>query len=143
MRQKIEWLCQNVDMPNFDTNKIERWLEQVAQAHNRILGSLVYIFCDDEKIIEVNRQFLNHDYYTDIITFDYCRGKLLRGDMYISLDTVKSNAEGIGCDYDVELRRVVVHGLLHLCGINDKAPGEREIMEHHENQALGMLEELN
>lgn len=143
MRQKIEWLCQNVDMPDFDTNKIERWLEQVAQVHNRILGSLVYIFCDDEKIIEVNRQFLNHDYYTDIITFDYCRGKLLRGDMYISLDTVKSNAEGIGCDYEVELQRVVVHGLLHLCGINDKAPGEREIMERHENQALGILEELD
>ena len=143
MRQKIEWLCQNVDMPDFDTNKIERWLEQVAQVHNRILGSLVYIFCDDEKIIEVNRQFLNHDYYTDIITFDYCRGKPLRGDMYISLDTVKSNAEGIGCDYEVELQRVVVHGLLHLCGINDKAPGEREIMEHHENQALGILEELD
>lgn len=143
MRQKIEWLCQNVDMPDFDTNKIERWLEQVAQVHNRILGSLVYIFCDDEKIIEVNRQFLNHDYYTDIITFDYCRGKLLRGDMYISLDTVKSNAEGIGCDYEIELQRVVVHGLLHLCGINDKAPGEREIMEHHENQALGILEELD
>lgn len=142
MRQKIEWLCQNVDMPDFDTNKIERWLEQVAQVHDRILGSLVYIFCDDEKIIEVNRQFLNHDYYTDIITFDYCRGKLLRGDMYISLDTVKSNAEGIGCDYEIELQRVVVHGLLHLCGINDKAPGEREIMEHHENQALGILEEL-
>lgn len=143
MRQKIEWLCQNVDMPDFDTNKIERWLEQVAQVHNRILGSLVYIFCDDEKIIEVNRQFLNHDYYTDIITFDYCRGKLLRGDMYISLDTVKSNAEGIGCDYEIELQRVVVHGLLHLCGINDKAPGEREIMERHENQALGILEELD
>ena len=140
MGDKVEWICQNVSMPEIDTERLACWLEQVAKAHDRILGSLVYIFCDDEKILEVNRQFLNHDYYTDIITFDYCRGKLVRGDMYISLDTVHSNAEGLNCGYDSELKRVIVHGLLHLCGINDKAPGEREIMEAHENQALMMLD---
>jgi rRNA maturation RNase YbeY len=140
MGDKIEWICQNVSMPEIDTERLACWLEQVAKAHDCILGSLVYIFCDDEKILEVNRQFLNHDYYTDIITFDYCRGKLVRGDMYISLDTVHSNAEGLNCSYDSELKRVIVHGLLHLCGINDKAPGEREIMEAHENQALMMLD---
>lgn len=142
MRDKIEWVCQNVSMPEINPELLACWLEQVTKAHGRILGSLVYIFCDDEKILEVNRQFLNHDYYTDIITFDYCRGKLVRGDMYISLDTVNSNAEGLNCSYDSELKRVIVHGLLHLCGINDKAPGEREIMEMHENQALKMLEDL-
>lgn len=142
MVDKIEWICQNVSMPEIDTQQLACWLEQVTKAHDRILGSLVYIFCDDEKILEVNRQFLNHDYYTDIITFDYCRGKLVRGDMYISLDTVNSNAEGLNCSYDSELKRVIVHGLMHLCGINDKAPGEREIMEMHENQALKMLEDL-
>jgi rRNA maturation RNase YbeY len=140
MGDKVEWICQNVSMPEIDTERLACWLEQVAKAHDRILGSLVYIFCDDEKILEVNRQFLNHDYYTDIITFDYCRGKLVRGDMYISLDTVRSNAVGLNCSYDSELKRVIVHGLLHLCGINDKAPGEREIMEAHENQALMMLD---
>ena len=140
MGDKVEWICQNVSMPEIDTERLACWLEQVAKAHDRILGSLVYIFCDDEKILEVNRQFLNHDYYTDIITFDYCRGKLVRGDMYISLDTVRSNAEGLNCSYDSELKRVIVHGLLHLCGINDKAPGEREIMEAHENQALMMFD---
>ena len=140
MGDKVEWICQNVSMPEIDTERLACWLEQVAKAHDRILGSLVYIFCDDEKILEVNRQFLNHDYYTDIITFDYCRGRLVRGDMYISLDTVHSNAEGLNCRYDSELKRVIVHGLLHLCGINDKAPGEREIMEAHENQALMMLD---
>lgn len=140
MGDKVEWICQNVSMPEIDTERLACWLEQVAKAHDRILGSLVYIFCDDEKILEVNRQFLNHDYYTDIITFDYCRGRLVRGDMYISLDTVHSNAEGLNCSYDSELKRVIVHGLLHLCGINDKAPGEREIMEAHENQALMMLD---
>ena len=140
MGDKIEWICQNVSMPEIDAERLACWLEQVAKAHDRILGSLVYMFCDDEKILEVNRQFLNHDYYTDIITFDYCRGRLVRGDMYISLDTVHSNAEGLNCSYDSELKRVIVHGLLHLCGINDKAPGEREIMEAHENQALMMLD---
>ncbi len=143
MQNKIEWICQNVPMPDIDTALLSQWLEQVARAHNRILGALVYIFCDDAKILEVNRQFLNHDYFTDIITFDYSRGKLVSGDMFISLDTVASNAqEVVNCGYDVELKRVIVHGLLHLCGINDKAPGEREIMEQHENEALALLEKL-
>ena len=97
---------------------------------------LTYIFCDDSKILEVNKKFLNHDYFTDVITFDYTRGKLLRGDIYISLDTVASNAVMVGADYDTELLRVIIHGVLHLCGINDKGPGEREIMEAHENSAL-------
>ncbi len=126
-------------MPDLILPDIEKWIEQVARTHGRILGPLTYIFCDDEKIIEVNRQFLNHDYYTDIITFDYSRGKLISGDMFISLDTVRTNAEQVGQPYDNELRRVIVHGVLHLCGINDKGPGEREIMEREENCALDML----
>lgn len=143
MNDRIEWICQNVPMPELDTALMARWLERVAHDHGRILGPLVYIFCDDDRIIEVNRQFLNHDYYTDIITFDYSRGKLVSGDMFISLDTVASNArEVVNCDYSVELKRVIVHGLLHLCGINDKAPGEREIMERHENEALALLDEM-
>ena len=125
-------------MPRLDFEKIEMWINSVAKAHGRILGPLSYIFCNDPKIIEVNRQFLNHDYYTDIITFDYSRGKLISGDMFISLDTVASNAESVGVTYDLELLRVIVHGILHLCGINDKGPGEREIMEHEENIALDL-----
>jgi rRNA maturation RNase YbeY len=100
---------------------------------------MTYIFCNDDKIIEVNRQFLNHDYYTDIITFDYTHGRRVSGDMFISLDTVATNAEAVGADYSTELHRVIVHGLLHLCGINDKGPGEREVMERHENDALALL----
>lgn len=137
--RKIEWTAQRVEMPAIDTASLEQWLSAVAAAHGRLLGELTYIFCDDERIIEVNREFLNHDYYTDIITFDYSRGKLVRGDMFISLDTVASNAETVGADYETELRRVIVHGLLHLCGINDKGPGEREVMESHEDSALDML----
>lgn len=142
MSDKIQWLSENVSMPIFAQDKIERWLECVAQNHNRIIRSMVYIFCDDEKILEVNKEFLNHDYYTDIITFDYCQGRMLRGDIYISLDTVKSNAESLGLDYESEFYRVIAHGLLHLCGINDKGPGEREIMEAHEDEALKLLSNL-
>lgn len=139
----IQWLTDaQTPMPDIDTEKLGRWVDEVARRHDRILGPLTYIFCDDEKIIEVNRQFLQHDYYTDIITFDYTRGRRISGDMFISLDTVATNAEAVGAYYATELRRVIVHGVLHLCGINDKGPGEREIMERHENEALALLEQM-
>lgn len=138
----IDWEIQNTEMPAIDRPLLERWIVAVAVEHGRIIGALVYIFCDDERIIEVNREFLQHDYYTDIITFDYSRRKLISGDMFISLDTVASNAEQLGVDYADELHRVIIHGVLHLCGINDKGPGEREIMERHENRALELLREL-
>lgn len=140
MKDNFQWICEGVAMPDLNLPEIEKWIDRVAKAHNRILGPLTYIFCDDEKIIEVNRKFLNHDYYTDIITFDYSRGKLISGDMFISLDTVRTNAELVNQTYATELRRVIIHGVLHLCGINDKGPGEREVMEREENSALQMLE---
>lgn len=132
----------NVSLPSLDHGLMRRWIESVAKSHGRILGDLAYIFCDDATIIEVNRQFLQHDYYTDIITFDNSRGRMISGDMFISLDTVASNAALAGEPYDRELRRVIIHGVLHLCGINDKGPGEREIMEGHENAALDLLSNL-
>lgn len=142
-QEKIELTTRgNVELPQLDRARIDDWIGKVIVNHGKILGSLVYIFCDDDTIIDVNRKFLNHDYYTDIITFDYCRGQLVRGDMFISLDTVRSNAEMLGVPYERELRRVIIHGVLHLCGINDKGPGEREIMEAHENEALALLESL-
>lgn len=130
-------------MPKLDFDFLESWLGRVGEEHGRMLGPLSYLFCDDEKILAVNREFLNHDYYTDIITFDYCRGKLLRGDMVISLDTVRTNAQAVGAHYERELLRVIVHGLLHLCGINDKGPGEREIMEAHEDEALRLYDAMS
>ena len=137
----IEVLSQNVDKPMLDWKKVEQWIVEVAQRLGRRVGALTYIFCDDERILEVNRQFLNHDYYTDIITFDNTTGRLIRGDMFISLDTVATNAESVEATYDEELMRVIIHGVLHLCGINDKGPGEREIMEAHENEALKLWRE--
>ncbi len=141
MSSKIQFLTESVTLPDFNWDTINVWITEVAKSHNRILGNITYIFCNDDKIINVNRQFLQHDYYTDIITFDYSRGKLISGDMFISLDTVKSNSEQFGYDYNIELLRVIIHGILHLCGIDDKGPGEREIMELHENQALKLIME--
>ena len=137
----IEVLSQNVDKPVLDWGKVEQWIVEVAQRLGRRVGALTYIFCDDERILEVNRQFLNHDYYTDIITFDNTTGRLIRGDMFISLDTVATNADSVEATYYEELMRVIIHGVLHLCGINDKGPGEREIMEAHENEALKLWRE--
>ena len=136
---EITYLAQQTELPIFDQLAVNEWIKQVARNHNRVVGPLTYIFCSDDRIIEVNRQFLNHDYFTDIITFDYSSHKRISGDMFISLDTVKSNAELFQRAYNEELMRVVIHGVLHLCGINDKGPGEREIMEAHENDALAIL----
>lgn len=136
MDNLFQWTTQDVDFPDIDTTLTEQWLDKVAQSHRKILGPMTYIFCSDKRILEVNKEFLNHDYYTDIITFDYTHGRRVSGDVFISLDTVRSNAESLQTPYSQELRRVIVHGLLHLCGIDDKAPGQRAIMEHHENEAL-------
>lgn len=129
----------DVPMPAFRHRDITAWVKAVAAAHGRRVGDVAYVFCNDEKILEVNRQYLQHDYYTDIITFDYSSGDVISGDLFISLDTVRSNAEGLGVDYETELRRVIIHGILHLCGVNDKGPGEREVMEAEENKALALL----
>jgi rRNA maturation RNase YbeY len=106
------------------------------------VGEIAYIFVDDERILEVNREYLKHDYYTDIISFDYTEEDTISGDLFISLDTVRTNAELVHATYEQELNRVIIHGILHLCGINDKGPGEREIMEAAENKALTLLEEM-
>lgn len=138
----ITYQTEGVDMPGIDRQATTEWIKAVAASYGKRVGDIAYIFCSDEKILEVNRQYLQHDYYTDIITFDYCEGTRLSGDLFISLDTVRSNAELFASnDYDRELYRVIIHGILHLCGINDKGPGEREIMEAAENRALEMREQ--
>ena len=125
-------------MPELDTTATTAWIARVAEKHGKRIGNVNYIFCTDDEILDVNRQYLRHDYYTDIITFDYCAHGILSGDIYISLDTVASNAEGLQKDPVEELHRVLIHGILDLVGINDKGPGEREIMEHAEDEALAM-----
>ena len=128
----------SIALPNIDQTTVTEWIGRVAESHHRVVGDINYVFCNDEEILDVNRRYLQHDYYTDIITFDYGRGNVLSGDLYISLDTVRSNAELLGKPYDEELHRVLVHGVLHLVGINDKGPGERELMEAAEDAALAL-----
>lgn len=135
----IDFLAQGIEMPGFNQDAVRQWIEAVVRTYDKSVGNLTYIFCDDSKILEVNRNYLKHDYFTDIITFDYSNRHRISGDMFISVDTVRTNAELFGKVYDDELMRVVIHGVLHLVGINDKGPGEREIMEAHENKALALF----
>ena len=125
-------------MTDIKKRQTTEWIKSVPANYEKRIGEIAYIFCSDEKILEVNRQYLQHDYYTDIITFDYCEGNRLSGDLFISLETVKTNSEQFNTPYEEELHRTIIHGILHLCGINDKGPGEREIMEAAENKALAM-----
>ena len=134
----ITYNSDGVRMPKIRRRDTSAWIKAVAATYGRKVGDVGYMFVSDEKILEVNREYLGHDYYTDVITFDYDEDDIVSGDVVISLDTVRSNAELFGKDYDDELHRVIIHGILHLCGINDKGPGEREIMEAAENKALAM-----
>lgn len=135
----ITYNVDGVKMPDIKKREITTWIKKVAASYDRKVGEIGYMFVNDEKILEVNNEYLGHDYYTDVITFDYDEGNRINGDIVISLDTVRSNAELFAKEYDDELHRVIIHGILHLCGINDKGAGEREIMEAAENKALDML----
>lgn len=135
----ITYNTDGVRMPKIRKRDTSAWIKAVAATYGRKVGDVGYMFVSDEKILEVNREYLGHDYYTDVITFDYDEDDIVSGDVVISLDTVRSNAELFGKEYDDELHRIIIHGILHLCGINDKGPGEREIMEAAENKALAML----
>ena len=134
----ISYSAEGVKFPNIKRRETTAWIRKVAASYGKKVGEVGYLFCDDEHILEVNNEYLGHDYYTDIITFDYCEDDVLNGDLVISLDTVRSNAELFKKAYDEELHRVIIHGILHLCGLNDKGPGEREQMEAAEDAALKM-----
>ncbi len=135
----ITYNAENIGFPRLKRRQTSAWIRSVATQYGKEVGDIGYLFVDDERMLEVNRQYLGHDYYTDIITFDYTEGDRISGDIVISLDTVRSNARQFGKEYDEELHRVIIHGVLHLCGINDKGPGEREQMEAAEDRALQML----
>lgn len=138
----IQYHANDIDMPQLDTTLMSRWLKQLAAFHRRKLGDINYIFCSDKKILEVNIDYLGHDYYTDIITFDYDEGLRVSGDLFISLETVASNAEMLGIAYEEELMRVMAHGVLHLCGFKDKSDEDAANMRLREQEALAILNEL-
>ncbi len=138
----INFECEDVELDLKNKLILRKWIKQVALSYGFKTGELTYIFCSDDKIIEVNRQYLQHDYYTDVITFDYDEDDVISGDMFISVDTVKTNAEQFAPSFLEELHRVIIHGVLHLCGLKDKAPEDEKKMRAAEEKALSMLKEL-
>lgn len=137
----LHFVTENIDMPAINPARIENWLRRVAAGYGFALGDITYIFCDDNRILEVNRQFLQHDYYTDVITFDYTTPGRVSGDIYLSLETIRSNAEMVGVDYMDEVHRILVHGLLHLTGQGDKTPETKAVMTEKEDKALAIINE--
>ena len=139
----ITFTSENISMPFLNLPQVDRWIRAVAAQYGFAVGDLNYIFCDDEKILAVNREFLQHDYYTDIITFDYTTRTRVNGDIYISLDTVASNAEQVGATFEQELHRIIIHGLLHLTGQADKTPETKAQMTAKEEDALSKISHLH
>lgn len=115
------------------------WIENVINSENKSLGEISYIFCDDEYLLEINKQYLNHDYYTDIISFDYTENEVVSGDIFISIDRVKENALDYGVSFDNELKRVVIHGILHFCGYKDKSQDEERMMRLKEEEKINLF----
>jgi len=139
----IEFYSQDIDMPEFfDKEFVNELLKRMAMYYSKKLGEISFIFCSDKKIREVNNKYLNHDYYTDTITFDYCKGNQLNGDIFIGLETILSNSEKYGTQYYEEFHRVICHSVLHLIGFKDKTDEARVIMQKNEEICLELLKKL-
>ena len=136
----ITFNTDSIEMPALDERKVSRWIRSVAADYGFSVGNINYIFCSDERELEVNRRFLGHDYYTDVITFDYSTPSTLNGDIFISLETVRSNAELVGTSFDNELLRILIHGVLHLTGQGDKTPETKAQMTAKEEKALAKVQ---
>lgn len=132
----IQFIAEEVILPNFHEAKTSRWIKNTASDYNKKVGEIAYIFCSDNRILEINNQYLQHDYYTDIITFDYSKDGIISGDIFISVETVKSNAEELKISFETEMQRIMIHGILHLCGQDDHTPELREEMTIKENLAI-------
>ncbi|AYO58758.1 rRNA maturation RNase YbeY [Chryseobacterium sp. 6424] len=133
----IHFFFENIEEVNFPTDTIS-WLKNIILTEEKKLGTLNYIFCDDEHLLKVNRDFLDHDYYTDIITFDYVKGNTISGDIFVSLPRISENTVTLQKDYDSELLRVLAHGILHLCGYKDKSAQENTEMRAKEDFYLNI-----
>ncbi|MCC8147134.1 MAG: rRNA maturation RNase YbeY [Bacteroidales bacterium] len=136
----ISYNAVDIKFPKIKRREVSRWIKSVAANYHKRVGDIAYIFCSDEEILRINKQYLDHDYYTDIITFDYSEDDVISGDLFISLDTVQSNSGKYNTDYNEELHRVIIHGILHLCGLKDKTKQDEVIMRENENRALELIE---
>lgn len=138
----IRFSTQSVDFEPLDTGKVKRWISEVIARRGKTVGNINYLFCDDDYMLEVNQQYLNHDTYTDIITFDYVAGNLISGDIMISVDRVGDNASKYGVTFEQELHRVIIHGVLHLLGQGDKSEIEAAEMRRQEESSLALWEAM-
>ncbi len=139
----IQFYFENIDNQFVNTKMIIKWIKLLIKKHNFKLGDINYIFCDDEYILKINKEFLNHDYYTDIITFDYVNNNIINGDIFISITTVESNSIQFSTTFQEELNRVISHGILHLIGFKDKTEEEQDLMTKMENDALYLLKTIS
>jgi probable rRNA maturation factor len=136
---RINFETENVDLPSLNFSLVEQWIVKIISEHQKFTGNITFVFCDDDHLLSINKQFLNHDYYTDVITFDYSSNKLVSGDIFISVDMVLFNSLKEDTGFENELLRVIIHGVLHLIGFKDKSNSQRAEMTCHENHALSMF----
>lgn len=136
MAQNIHFFCQDNRYVLKNKTVIRNWITRCAAKEHKMIGEITYMFGDDNQVLEANRQYLNHDYLTDILTFDYSEDDTLQGDILISIDRVRENAAQFGAKFENELLRVIIHGVLHLCGYKDKTKKESELMRHKEDEAI-------
>ena len=136
----IRYISDDVKIPNFPKRKISAWITQIAKNNEKRIGEVSFIFCSKNTMKKLNIKYLNHSYNTDVITFDYESNTKLSGDIFISIDDVRSNAIHFKVSFNHELFRVMIHGILHLCGFNDTTEQERNTMENIENDALSLLD---
>jgi len=132
----ITFQDQNIKFKLSEKIKIKLWIKTIIESEKKQLGQLNFVFTTDEELLKTNIQFLKHNTYTDIITFDYCEGKTINGDITISIERVKENAEKFKIDFETEIKRVIIHGVLHLCGYKDKTNKDVKAMRSKENSAL-------
>jgi len=135
----VSFFNEDVPKPSLKYTGVKKWLTTEIENMGFVVGNINYIFCSDEYLLEMNRKHLEHDYYTDIITFNYCEDKEISGDMYISVDRIKENSVLLGTG-DSEIYRVIIHGVLHLCGYEDDTDEETEVMRQKEDEALLRLD---
>lgn len=135
----IQYCSEDVSVPKFRKRKISSWIKETIISEGKIPGDISFIFCSDNYLLEVNKQYLNHDYFTDIITFDYVENTVVSGDIFISCDRVKENAREFNAEFLNELSRIIIHGVLHLCGYKDKSKKDKLLMTQKEDFYLNLL----
>lgn len=138
----VRFSVQSVNFELQDEANVRKWIIEVVKQRDKTVGNINYLFCNDEYLLGINQHYLNHDTYTDIITFDYVAGNLISGDILISVDRVGENASGFGVSFDQELHRVIIHGVLHLLGQGDKSDAEAAEMRRQEEEALQLWTDM-